>query len=125
MPQLEHVLDALHELHPVDRLGEEVVGARLNGPLDIAELAKRRHHQDHDRARRRVGLEPLTDLKAGELWHHDVEEDDVGVELRHLVEGVLAVNRGGDVALDVGEIDLEELAVGLVVVGDQHAAAAR
>ena len=85
------------------------------------EFAKRRDHQDHDRARGGIRLQPLADLEAGKLRHHHVEQEDVGLERRYLLERVGTVDGGGHLAVEVGEIDLKQLAIRLVVVGDQHA----
>ena len=70
----------------------------------------------------RVALERLADLEAAELGHHDVQQDQVGLERGHLVERVAAVDGHGDLAVHVGQIRLQQLDVGLVVVGDQDLA---
>ena len=69
-----------------------------------------------------VGLELLADLEAAELRHHDVEQDQVGLERGDLVERVAAVDGHGDLAVEPAQIGLQQFDVGLIVVGDQNSA---
>ena len=67
-------------------------------------------------------LRCLANFEAAELGHHDVEQDQVRVELGDFRQRIFSVDR--DCRLDVqpAEIRLEQLDVGLVVVGDEDAA---
>ena len=73
--------DAQQQLGLVDRLGQEVVGAGLDGAVDVAGLVEGGDHEDGDVARRRVRREALAHLEAADLRHHDVEQDQVGLPM--------------------------------------------
>ena len=64
-------------------------------------------------------LQHAADLEAAELGHHDVQQEQVRLELGHLLQRFVAVVGRGDFAIDLGQVGLQQLDVGLVVVGDQ------
>jgi hypothetical protein len=55
-----------------------------------------------------------------EPWHHDVQRDNVRRDHLHLVEAVLAVDRGVHVEPLKGEVHRDKLTDHLVVVHDEH-----
>ncbi len=77
-------LDPRQRRHPgqqlalVERLGDEVVGSRLEGAEPLFASAGRDHH-DRKEFGRRVGPDPAADLVAVHLRHQDVEQDEVDV----------------------------------------------
>src|SRR5262249_36563304 len=93
-------------------------------PFDVAQLVERGDHQDHDPAGRRVGLQLFADFEAAELGHHDVQQDQVGLERGDLGQRVAAVDRHGDLAIEPAQIGFQQLDVGAVVIGDQNSALA-
>ncbi len=95
--QVLHPRERCHaraQLVRVDRLRQELVGARLD-PLDAIGHVRQPGHQDHRRQPRGgIGLEPAADLEAVQVRHPDVEEDDVRMVLLHRVERLRAVLDG-------------------------------
>ena len=85
-------LDPRDELARVERLGHVVVGAQLQPDDLVHVVAARGEHDD-----RQVALlaQSAAHFPAVELGHHQVEHEQVGLALAHLVERFLAV--GGDV----------------------------
>src|SRR5262249_35691226 len=113
--------DAQQQFAFVDGLGDKVVGAGLDGTLDVAGVIEGGDHDDADVARGRVGAQALADLEAADLRHHDVEEDQVGLPGGDLVQRFLAVGGGADVVTAVAEVRLDQLDALRVVVGDEDA----
>ena len=95
---VHHDLEPRERTHPreqgdvVDRLGQEVVGARLEAAHPIGGIGQGRDHDDGDVPRLRVRPEPLGDLETVHARHHDVEQN----EIRRL--GVGHFEGGGPVA---------------------------
>jgi hypothetical protein len=61
-----------------DRLGEKVVGARLEPLHPVGRLVERGDNDHRDVLRARLGLEPPANLETVHAGHHHVEQDDVG-----------------------------------------------
>ena len=80
-------LDAEQRAHAGDqrclleRLGEIVVAAGLEAMDDVARVGFGGHEDDRDEAKRCIPLELLQHRDAVELRHHDVEQDEIGLEL--------------------------------------------
>ena len=68
-----------------------------------------------------VALELLANLEAAELGHHDVEQHQVRLERRNLVQRILPIDGHGRFDIEPAEIGFEQLDVWLVVVGDEDA----
>ena len=81
-------LDARDQLAPVERLGQEIVGAKAQ-PLDlVVELGETR--EDQDRGAHPRGAQPPQHLVAVDVRQHQIEENDVViVELADL-QAILA-----------------------------------
>ncbi|OHB76306.1 MAG: hypothetical protein A2Z34_05815 [Planctomycetes bacterium RBG_16_59_8] len=73
--------DASLQIVQSEGLGHEVVDARLAHPIHHRPVLRRRHADDFDAADRFVGANLAADLDAVEAGEHDVEEDQVRVEL--------------------------------------------
>ena len=73
--------DPRAQLVRMDRLGEELVGARFDAADAIRQIGLAGHQDDRRQPRRRVGLEPTTDFQPVHPRHRDVEQDDVGLVL--------------------------------------------
>ena len=122
--QPQHVFHAVEQFQLVDGLAEKIVGAGLDRPFDVAQRVQRGDHQDHDVTGGRVALELLADLKPTQLWHHHVEQDQVRLERRHLIQRIASIDGGLDLAIDVAQIRLDQFNVRLVIVGDEDTALA-
>lgn len=115
----QHVFDAFEQFDAVDGFGDKVVSADFDGSLDVPQFIEGGDHQDHNRFGGGVALEFLADLKAAELWHHDIEQDEVGMEGGDLIQGRLPVFGHFDFAGQTHQIGLQQFAVGLIIVSDQ------
>jgi hypothetical protein len=65
-------------------------------------------------------LQLATDLKTAELWHHYIEQQQVGLELPHLIQGIATVDGRFDLAVDIDKVGFEQFTVGRVIVRDQN-----
>ena len=65
--------------HVVDRLGQEVVGTRLEALDAILRLIEGGHHDHRDMMSLRVALDLAANLNAVDARHHHVEQHDVGL----------------------------------------------
>ena len=70
-----------HQRRLLERLGEIVVAACFETNDDVARVGLGGHQNDRHEAQRGVLLELLEHRDAVELRHHDVEQDEVGLEL--------------------------------------------
>src|SRR4051794_16954242 len=105
------------QLLALERLDEVVVGARVE-PFDARlDRVARGEHQD----RHVVGrAQPPRDLDAVELGQSEVEDDEVGVVGRRLVERRLAVAGDAHVVAVQAQGALEDLGDLVVVLDDEH-----
>jgi hypothetical protein len=85
-------LDVRQELGRMGRLGQVVVGAGLKALDFVIHLGLGREHQDRNGGEEGIGAQTASDLKAVEVGHHDVEQDQVGAITGGLAQGLGAVN---------------------------------
>ena len=118
-------LDPQQRAHPrqqlglVDRLGEEIVGAGFDA-LDtlFAGVECGDHHHRQDPPGGSFADAPAH-LVAGHARHHDVEQDQVGLGVRHLLERFGAGGCGDDLVAFYGEQIRQQLDVARRVVDDE------
>ena len=101
--RLRHVIDRtrLEPQHPVRRQG---AGGQ----------------EDHGRRRGVAGHHRTTELVATERRHRNVEQEQVGIVLGRKLQGLFAVLRGHNPVPGAPELQRDEHADVLVVVGDQN-----
>jgi hypothetical protein len=73
----EHRIDPRSKLREIDRLGDVIVGARLEALDLVVGRVERRLHDDRDERERPVPLDAARDLEAVHFRHHHVEQDEV------------------------------------------------
>ena len=117
--QAQHGLHPRHQRRLVDRLGEIFVGAGFEPGDDVLGVGLGRAQDDRRERHRRIVLDPLADLDAVDLRHHDVEQDQVGQMLLGGGERLFAVGGLLEVVAVRAEPREQDVAVGLVVVDDQ------
>ena len=118
---LQEILNAQEDFRPVQGLREEIPGAGGEGPAsgfrgDVG-------REDEDGKVRTLGderLELLHDREAVELWHEQIQEEQVGPELTEQRQDLARVGRARDVHV-AGAVQqaLEEVDVGRLIVRDQ------
>ena len=114
--------DAREQLGVVERLGDEVIGARLDGARALRPEARREH--DHgENGRLLARAESATDLVAVGLRHEDVEEDEIGLRRHGELERDVAVRRSDDVVALGHEHGPEQAHILGDVVDDEDPAA--
>ena len=114
-------LDPRHQRLLVDRLGQIFVGPGIK-PFDyVARFGLGRHQNDRRERQRRVRLDPPADFDAVELRHHDVEQNEVRPMLARDRQRLLAVARMQHLIAVRLQPRRQNIAIGLVVVGDQDA----
>ena len=111
---------ASDQLHFVDRLGDEIVGAGLEAAHAVGWTVERRDHHDGQMRGRNVALEASADLETIHLGHHDVEQNDVAKGLFTDRDRFGAARCRQDVEIFRAEPSFEQLAVGGVVVDDEN-----
>ena len=113
--------DAGEQLARRERLGHVVVGAHLEAEDLVALLDAAGDHDHGDVLGVRVLLEAAADLPAVELRDHDVEQDQVGVDLARLLEGVGAGGGDDDVVTLLGEVVADQVGDVALVFDDEDA----
>ncbi|MNC57468.1 hypothetical protein D3C75_1071320 [compost metagenome] len=74
---LESIADALHHFLLVERLGEEVARAQVEGLHAGVAVGLRGQHDDWRRLFRPAGFQPAEHLMAAQVRHVDVQQDQV------------------------------------------------
>ena len=120
-PRVEQVADAQERLELLERLREEVARPRVERLAPGLQQGVGRQHEDrHVRVAGDLGLEELEQGEAVEVRHHEVEQDQVGLELAVQVERPARIGRAGQLAVSGrAEQALEQPDVGRLVVHDQ------
>ena len=119
--------DTGDQLDPLDWLRHEVVCSRLQRPHAIVGLVQRGDHHHRQQPAAWRGFDAAADFITVEARHLDVEKNEVGGLGLDLFEGGFAVLRHPNLAIDSGQVCLDELAVGSTVVNyeyDRHVMAA-
>ena len=111
-------LDAADELARRERLGHVVVGAELEAQDAVDLVAARRQHDDRDAG---VRAQVAGDVEAGLAGQHDVEDDQVGLDLREDELAAGRVARGVDLVASLRERVVHDLEDRLLVIDDQYA----
>ena len=112
-------LDPGQQLNWVERLDDVVVGSRRQAEHLVRGQCLRRQHDDAGRRRSGVAPEPLRNLEAVELRHHDVEEDEIRAELNGPLQRLLAVRCNRDLVAGRAQVHLDEPCDVRVVVHHQ------
>ncbi len=116
----QHVARPMAQNRPVDRFGDEVVGAHLVGLGDRVDIV---HAGDHDH--RHLGRVPplpnaTADLEAVDARHVDVEQHQVRRRLRQQCQPRFAIGRCAHRKSELDQRFLLQHAHHLIVVDDQH-----
>ena len=115
------VLDSGDEGKIVDRFGEEVVGTGLEPLHPVPRLIERRHHDDRNMLRARLGLEPAANLEPVHAGHHHVEQDDVSSLARADLERLRTAARRAHFEILGREPRFEQLEIGRDIVDHENA----
>ena len=119
----EHRAQAQDEFVGLERLGEVVVGAGLEAGDAIFGRAPGGEQQDRHVGA--LGAQRAGEGEAGLAGHHDVEDQQVGLDDAELVAGLGGMAGGGDPEALLDEIAREEGAETDVVVDDEDVGFAR
>ncbi|SST11196.1 Uncharacterised protein [Acinetobacter baumannii] len=118
--QASHGVDLGFEDHPVVRLGEEVVAARLQALHQRLGFAEGGEEDDRHQLLAGLLLDPPGSLEAIHHRHHHVHQDQLrplGLEQRHRLQAVAGGQHAMPLAADDGR---QQQAVGRVVLGDEN-----
>src|SRR2546430_7000581 len=113
------------ELLRIERLAQEVVGARGDPAKAGLTVARRRENDDRDQTAYRMRLESLAHGDPVQLRHVDVEQHEVGLLGGHRVKRLVPVPRLPDVVAEFDQVSFEQLAVRRYVIDDQDDRRAR
>ena len=106
----------------VERLGDEVVGARFNPANPILGILLRRHQDDGNQARGGIGFQGLTRVESVEPRHPDVHEHEVRMVARHCLERIVSVGRARDEVPISTQQGCDETHIPSDIIDDQDAA---
>jgi hypothetical protein len=116
-------LDARGELLRRERLGEVVVGARLEAGDLVVLHGARGEHEDRQVARARVAAQPPREGNAGFARQHPVEHHDIRQGRADRGFGFLGARRAAHAMAEVLEIDGDQLLDLRLVFDDQYGSA--
>ncbi len=123
---VHHHLEAGQRAYPgkqgdiVDRLGQEVIGARIETANQVIDVLQSRHHDHREVGERGCRPDPPADLAAVQARHHDVEQNDIGAVLVHEGKRGLAIGGGAAAKILDLEFGLQNLDTGGIVINDQY-----
>ena len=106
----------------VERLGQVVLGARLDAADHAVGLLQARDHDHRDGVQALVRLEPLEHLEAVEIGHHQIEQDQVELLEREKLERAPAGLGAGHLVAVARQAAKQQVAVAGVVVDHQDPA---
>ncbi len=112
--------DAGERFVVLDGLGEVVDRAGGEGFHFVHRLGERGHEEDGHIARFGAGFQAAAGFEAVETGHHHIEEDEVGLGLRGLREGFLAVFSDHELVAGGAERLDEHAEIGGRVVDDEN-----
>ena len=104
----------------VDRLGQEIVGARIESDDPVARLVQRGDHDDRDMGDLGVGLDAAADFKTVHAGHHHVQQHDIGQFRGNAGQRLLAAARRQDFEIFGRQLRFQQLDVGEDIVDDQN-----
>ena len=119
MADTEQASNASDQLGTVERLGEEIVGTRLEAFDLIVDFVEGRHHDHGQEPCFGIRFDPAAHLVAIELGHHHVEENEIRGFLRDLLQRLFAVSCLDDLEPLAQQQRLEEFQVEKAIVHDQ------
>jgi hypothetical protein len=96
----------------IHRLGEEIVGARIQAGDAVGRLIQRGHHHHGNLGGLGIGFDAAADFETVHAGHHHVQQHDVGNHLLHLGEAFLTVERGHDLEIFRRQLRFQKLDVG-------------
>lgn len=117
-PTTQASLDDAFDVTGIGRLREPVVGARLERGLNAALVFDRRQ-DDHRGAPLDVGQGTLQQLKAVELRHHDVRQDEIELALVQALQGLEPVRRDNAAVVQGFELRDQRASNGSFVVDNE------
>ena len=109
------------ELLHAEGLGHVVVAAQGEAPQLVVEGVARREEQHGQPPADAVPAHALEDVEPAQVGEHDVEDDEVGAELGHRLEGVAAQVRHLDLHALVAQGHGQQVGDAGLVVDDQDA----
>ena len=118
-------LDAQHRAHTrhqcrlVDRLCQIIVAAGFQPGDDVFRIGPRGNQDDRREGQRGVGLQLLDRRDAVELWHHDVEEHEIGQLVPDDRQRRLAIAGRGDLVALAFEPHLQDVDIIRDIVDDE------
>jgi len=86
-------LDQCEQLGSPIRLGEVTVRAYLVGHFLVGIMRSGRYDNDRQIDRRRIGADSPAYLKAINIWHHQVKQDEIGALGLDSSEALCAIHR--------------------------------
>ena len=122
---IEHHFEPRQRPHPgdqrdfIDRLGQEIVGARLQPLEPVGRLVEGGHHDDRDMGGQRIALEPAAGLEAVHAGHHHIKKHDIAVMARADRQGFGTARRGHDIEIFRREARFQQFQIWNDVVNDQ------
>src|SRR5439155_3654704 len=112
--------DTRHELDAVDRLAHEVVGARLEREHPVLRMVEGGDHDHGQKPAPWARFDTPADLIAVHAGHLYVEQDEVGTFGVDGGQRRRAILCRADPAVEIAEVGLDQGAVHLTVIDDQH-----
>ena len=98
----------------------QVIVAAAFQPRDDIGAIRLGGDQDHrDERQRGVGLQPLDGFDAVHLWHHDVEQDEIGQQLPGFFQRLDTVPGGHDLIALAFEAHLQDVDIVRHIVDDK------
>ena len=104
----------------IDGLGQVIVAAGLQTPDDVARIGLGSDQDDRDERQRGIGFEAFDGLDAVELWHHHVEQHEVGHQLADFLQRLEPIGCGHHLVALGFEPHLQDVDIVRDIVDNQN-----
>ena len=119
MFEFEHCAHAGQEFKFVDRFAHKIISTRVNASFNVSEFIQGCDHYDGDITGLWVILEAFAYFKSTHFWHHDVQQEQIGLMPCYHVQCFGAIVGCNCLALNVLEVGLKQFEVLNIVIHDK------
>src|SRR5215471_9042747 len=117
---LETGADPRPQQHRVEWLRQIVLGSCLDAMDGTVHLRRSRDHDNRHHAQAYVRLHALQHFQSIDVWHHQVEQDEIEVGIGQRIQSGLTTDRHRNAIAVAGQPARQQISIGVIVVHDKN-----